>query len=136
MKISLCSAFQQGESHKLPFPKSKSQASKPLEIIHTDLWGPAHTISKHGFRYYILFLGDFSRYSRIYPLKQKSDALSSFINFKNMAEKQFNTSIKIIHNDSGGEYQAFNNFLKQQGIIHYLTCSYTSEQNGRSERKH
>lgn len=134
--LTFCSACQEGKSHKLPFPKSKSQASKPLKIIHTDLWGPAHTISKHGFRYYIMFLDDFSRYSWIYPLKQKSDTLSSFVNFKNMVEKQFNTTIKIVQSDSRGEYQAFNNFLKQQGIIHYLTCPHTSEQNGRFERKH
>lgn len=59
-----------------------------------------------------------------------------FIQFKIMAEKQFNTSIKIVHSDSGGEYQAFNSFLKQNGILHYLACPYTSKQNSRAERKH
>lgn len=70
------------------------------------------------------------------PSNKKSDALSTFIQFKLMAEKQLNNSIKIVHSGSGGEYEAFNNFLKQQGILHYLTCLYTSQQNGRWERKH
>lgn len=93
---SFCSACQQGKSHKLPFSNSNSnsQSNKPLEIIHSDLWGPGPINSKQGYKYYILFLDGFSRFSCIYPLKQKSDALTMFIHFKTMAEKQFNISIK------------------------------------------
>uniref|UniRef100_A0A2N9J542 Reverse transcriptase Ty1/copia-type domain-containing protein n=1 Tax=Fagus sylvatica TaxID=28930 RepID=A0A2N9J542_FAGSY len=37
----LCSACQQAKSHGLPFARSTSRASSPLEIIHSDVWGPA-----------------------------------------------------------------------------------------------
>lgn len=56
--------------------------------------------------------------------------------FKALVEKQFNSTIKVIQIDNGGEYQAFSNFVKNQGIIHQFSCPYTSAQNGRAERKH
>lgn len=43
----------------------------------------------------------------LYPLKQKSEALPTFIQFKTMIEKQLETSIKTVHSDSGGKYKAF-----------------------------
>lgn len=39
--ISLCSSCQHGKGHKLPFKPSNAKATKPLEIIHSDLWGLA-----------------------------------------------------------------------------------------------
>lgn len=92
-----CNACQYGKMHKLPFNNSNFRAPKPLELIHSDLWGPAPVISKHGFRYYINFLDGFSRYSWVYPLQNKSDALSIFKQFKTMVEKQFNNHIKCLY---------------------------------------
>lgn len=134
--VFFCSSCQYGKAHKLPFNHSNSKASKPLELIHSDLWGPAPIASKQGFRYYINFLDDYIRFSWIFPLKAKSEALSIFKHLKLMVEKQFDLHIKTIHTDSGGEYIAFTSFLKEQGINHLFTCPYTSEQNGRVERKH
>lgn len=53
-----------------------------------------------------------------------------------MVEKQFGLPIKTIQTDSRGELLAFDSFLKDQGISQLFTCPYTSEQNGRVERKH
>ena len=36
-KLSFCKACQQAKSHRLPFPVSVSRASKPFELIHSDL---------------------------------------------------------------------------------------------------
>ena len=91
----------------LPFPSSQSHALKPLELVHTDLWGPAPIQSISGFKYYIHFVDDISRYTWIYPLKLKSDALSAFIQFKNLVENQYEQKIKCVHTDMGGEYIAF-----------------------------
>lgn len=57
-----CHACQLGKSHRLPFSSSESRALKAFELIHTDVWGPAPMLSSAGFRYYVLFLDDFSRY--------------------------------------------------------------------------
>lgn len=92
------------KSHKLPFNLSNSKVSKPLEIIHIDLWGPAPLISKQGFKYYVNFLDDYNRFNWIYPLKTKDESLSSFKQFKLVVEKQLGLPIKTVHTDSGGEF--------------------------------
>lgn len=128
--------FQYGKAHNLPFNHSSSKATKPLELIHSNLWGPASIHSRQGFKYYINFLDDYNRFSWIYPLKTKDEALPIFKQFKLMVEKQFELPIKTLHTDFGGEFVAFTSFLKEQGITHLFTCPYTSQQNGRVERKH
>lgn len=131
-----CSVCQMGKNHKLPFNLFDFRATKPLEIIHTDIWGLAPIQSKNGSRYYIIFLDDFSIYLWLYPPKNKSEALQTFIQFKTMIKKQLEIRIKKLHSDSGGEYKAFAKFLNVNGITHLFTCPYTSAHNGRDERKH
>lgn len=38
---SVCDACQQAKCHQLPFPRSTSVSNNPLELIHSDVWGPA-----------------------------------------------------------------------------------------------
>uniref|UniRef100_A0A803P4I4 Integrase catalytic domain-containing protein n=1 Tax=Cannabis sativa TaxID=3483 RepID=A0A803P4I4_CANSA len=111
-------------------------ASKVLELIHTDLWGPALIASNTNFKYYIHFVDNFSRYTWLYPLKQKSDALNAFIDFKAFAENQFETKIKSIKCDWGGEYHDFESLVRTNGILFQHSCPHTSAQNGSAERKH
>uniref|UniRef100_A0A803QC77 Integrase catalytic domain-containing protein n=1 Tax=Cannabis sativa TaxID=3483 RepID=A0A803QC77_CANSA len=135
-QLEFCHACQLGKSHKQPFPSIDTKATQPLELVHTDLWGPSHIKSKDGYIYYIHFLDDYSRYTWIYPLTQKSQALDMFLKFKAMVEKQFNLAIKKVHADWGGEYRPFSQFLSAQGIHFQHPCPKTSEQNGMAERKH
>lgn len=107
-----------------------------MEFIHTDLWGPSPVASHTNFRYYIHFLDDYSRYTWLFPLKQKSDALAAFIHFKRLVENQFDRKIKQLRTDWGGEFQAFTQLVNENGILFQHSCPHTSEQNGRAERKH
>ena len=45
---------------------------------------------------------------------------------------------QTLRTDGGGEYvsSSFQNFLKQHGIGHQLSCPHTPEQNGCAEQKH
>ena len=133
---SVCPSCQMAKSHRLPAHPSPSRASKPLELIHTDLWGPAMLKSTSGAKYFILFLDDYSRYTWFYPLQTKDQALSVFKQFKLLVENQFDAQIKCLQSDNGGEYRSFMTFLQQSGILHRFSCPYTSAQNGRVERKH
>ena len=130
-----CQACQLGKAHKLPFTPSTTVYSKPLELITMDLWGPA-PVASHGFLYYIAFVDAFSRFTWIYPLKHKSDALQTFKIFKALVENRFCDKIKMIQSDNGGEFLSFKSFVQACGIEHRFTCPYTSEQNGLVERRH
>lgn len=134
--LSFCDACQFGKAHALPFPTSHSQAQHVLDLIHTDLWGPSPIASHTNYRYYIHFLDDYSRFTWLYPLKHKSEALAAFIQFKQLVENQFDRKIKQLRTDWGGEFQAFTQLVSDNGIFFHHSCPYTSEQNGRAERKH
>lgn len=53
--------------------KSDPKASKPLELVHTDLAGPIEPTSHSGHKYAILFTDDFSGAVSVYFLKHKSE---------------------------------------------------------------
>jgi transposase InsO family protein len=135
-KDQLCDSCLMGKSKKLPFFASERVSTTILELVHTDLWtSPIPSIS--GYKYYILFVDDFSRYTWIYPLHHKSDAFQSFVKFKLLVETQFNCKFRQLQSDGGGEYTShqFQIFLIQNDILHRKSCPYTSQQNGLVERK-
>ncbi|GKC14417.1 retrotransposon protein, putative, ty1-copia subclass, partial [Tanacetum coccineum] len=67
-----CDACQRAKSHQLPYNNSVRVTTFPLELVHTDVWGPTQ-VSIRGFKYYVSFLDDYSRYTWIYLIKHKSD---------------------------------------------------------------
>ncbi|PKU72052.1 Retrovirus-related Pol polyprotein from transposon TNT 1-94 [Dendrobium catenatum] len=133
-----CSACLRAKSHRLPFSLSASKTKNVLELIHCDVWGPSPIVSNNGYKYYLLFVDDFTHYSWVYPLQLKSEAFTQFLHFKSTVENQFNKHIKTLRTDGGGEFvnKIFNAYLSRAGIVHQLTCPYTPQQNGVAERKH
>jgi hypothetical protein len=137
-KISkVCIDCQLAKSRQLPFPKSHTVTQSPLELVHSDIW-TSPVISISGCKYYGIFVDDFSRYSWLFPLKQKSDIFECFIKFKCLIENLLSCKIKQFQTDGGGEYTShlFKQYLSKHGIHHRITCPHTSQQNGIAERKH
>jgi hypothetical protein len=54
----ICDACQKGKSHQLPYPKSSSVSTTPLELVFSDVWGPAPSSVGH-YSYYVSFIDDF-----------------------------------------------------------------------------
>ena len=127
--VSHCKHCLSGKMHKLPFNKSVFLSSKPLELVHSDVWGPAPITSINDIRYRLVFIDDFSKFTWVYLLKNKSDVFDVFKYFKSYIETQLNTQIKVLRIDGGGEYtsNAFNHFCSNSGIIHQTSCPYTPQ---------
>lgn len=125
-----------GKQHRQPFKPSETQTANLLEIVHSDLVGPMKTVSIGGGKWLLTFIDDFSRKVFVYFLKEKSEVLDTFIEFKAFVEKQTKRCIKIFRTDNGGEYcsRRFNQFCKVNGIHHQLTNAHTPQQNGVAER--
>jgi len=64
-------------------------ATTSLALIHIDLCGMIHLASLGGVHYFISFIDDFSHFTWLYFLKQKSKALQAFKNFCAKLELQF-----------------------------------------------
>uniref|UniRef100_A0A2N9FVX2 Integrase catalytic domain-containing protein n=1 Tax=Fagus sylvatica TaxID=28930 RepID=A0A2N9FVX2_FAGSY len=86
----------------------------------------------------LVLVDDYTKFCWVYLLKHKSDAFSTFTQFKLMAEKHHQSSIHFLRTDCGGEFTSneFNSFCANTGIIHHLTCPHTPQQNGVAERTH
>ncbi|RVW32685.1 Retrovirus-related Pol polyprotein from transposon TNT 1-94 [Vitis vinifera] len=106
--------------------RGATRSSAILEIIHTDIC--SLDMDSHGQKYFISFIGDFSRYMYLYILHNKNEALKAFKVFKAEVEKQCGKQIKIVRSDRGGEYYSryledgqslgpFAKFLQEHGIV-------------------
>lgn len=111
-------------------------SNNPLDLVFSDVWGPAPVLSSDGSRYYVSFLDNFSKFCWLYPISSKFDVQALFLWFQNNVERQFDRKIKILHTNGGGEFRALILHLQQCGIAHRLSCPHTHQQNGAIERKH
>jgi hypothetical protein len=105
---SVCNACQLVKSHKLPYSLSTHRSTRPLELVFSDVWGPAPTFVG-GYKYYISFIDDFSKFSWIYLLHNRSEVAQIFLQFQAHVERLLETKIKFVQSDWGGEYQSVHN---------------------------
>ena len=94
------------------------RAKETLELVCIDICGPMKTQSI-GCNFYLLtFIDDYSRYTWVYFLKNKSEAFGKFREFKAMVEKQNGKYMTILRSNGGGEYDSNKcaKFCREQGI--------------------
>jgi hypothetical protein len=74
-KDRLCSACQAGKQVGAPHPpKNILTSSRPLKLFHMDLFDPIGYVSIGGNKYGLVIMDDFSRYTWVYFLQDKSEA--------------------------------------------------------------
>jgi transposase InsO family protein len=133
----LCETCVMAKSHRAVYPLSNKKTDFPFSLVHTDVWGPAPQSTHNGKKWFISFVDDCTRVTWVYLLKHKSDVYDVFRSFYQMIVTQFNTCIKVIRSDNGGEYfkKELMEFMNSKGILHQTTCPYSPQQNGVAERK-
>lgn len=138
IKDKLCDACQKGKQTKVSFkPKHVVSTSRPLELIHMDLFGPSRTRSFGGNYYALVIVDDYSRYTWTLFLANKYDAFKAFKKFAKLVQNEKSLKIASIRSDHGGEFQnaSFDEFCDDQGISHNFSAPRTPQQNGVVERK-
>ncbi|KAL1564721.1 Integrase catalytic domain-containing protein [Salvia divinorum] len=125
-----------GKSKKLPFKKGKHTSKAALAYAHSDLWGPAQTLSEGGGRYFLSIIDDYSRKLWVYILKEKSDAFSKFKDWCAEVELEKGSTLKCLRTDNGLEFLSadFNKFCSDKGIKRHRTVPSNPQQNGVAER--
>lgn len=128
----VCQGCQFGKSHRFSFSKSSNRRTTMFELIHTNLMGPTKTPSYSGYHYVMVLVDEFSRYTWVKFLKENSEALSKFMEYKNAVEKEVGMKIKCLWSDNRGEYMSddFFQFCYENGILRQMTCSNIPQQNG------
>ena len=82
---------------KTPFSGTMERANDLLEIIHTDICGPMSVEARNGYRYFLTFTDDLSRYGYIYLMKHKSETFEKFKEFQSEVENHRNKKRKSLY---------------------------------------
>jgi len=72
--ISNCKVCVKAKTTKLPHNTIRVRATRPLEIIHSDLVGPIRPATFDKKRYFMTFLDDFTHYAVVCLLQTKDEA--------------------------------------------------------------
>lgn len=81
----------------------------------------------NGYRFYVIFVDDFTKYTWMFPLKCKSDVFTTFIQLQAVVENLSGNKIGTLRIDSKGEFlsSVFKTHLANHGIQQHLGCPYT-----------
>jgi transposase InsO family protein len=117
--------------------KNIMTTDRPLELLQMDLFGPIACISIGGSKYCIVIVDDYSRFTWVFFLQDKSQTQETLKGFLRRAQNEFNLRIKKIRSDNGTEFKnsQIEGFLEEEGIKHEFSSPYTPQQNGVVERK-
>ena len=86
---------------KTLFFGTMERASDLLEIIQVDVCGPMSVDAHGGYRYFLTFTGELSRYGYIYLMKHKSETFQKFKQFQSEVENHHNKKIKFLRSNQG-----------------------------------
>ena len=133
-----CISCQLAKQPALSFNNSDSFSHVSFDLIHFDILGPSPIATIGGFKYFVIFVDNFSRYTWIYLMHNHSELAQIYRTFAQMISIQFSKTIKIFRTDNSMEYRdsQFLDFIYTQDTIIQCSCAGTSQQNGRVERKY
>ena len=96
----------------------KQKKSENLELVHTDVWGPAQVQYLGGSRYYVTFIDDATRKTWVYCIRHKSNVFPTFKKWKYLVENEIRKRLKCLKSDNGGEYYSkeFDSYCSHNGI--------------------
>ena len=115
---------------KIPF----SKANRPLDRIHTDVWGPYKKASLGGHTYFVSLIDDYTRKSWLFCMKSRADIYRIIKDWKAMVELEKGLKIIRFRADNAKEYKYLAEQLQPLGIRMEPTTAYTPQQNGVAER--
>ena len=130
-----CTVCHHAKQRRLSFVSHNHLSVYPFDLVHCDVWGPFHTLTVEGYKYFLTLVDDSSRYTWVYMMKAKSEVQTLVPKFLTMVKTQFNRVVKTIRSDNAKEFN-FSDLFSRLGIIHQHSCVERPQQNSVVERKH
>ena len=111
--------------------------SKAFELLHMDLFGPTTYTSIGGNKYGFVIVDDFTRYTWVFFLVDRSDMFRTFKLFVKGIHNEFETTIKKVRSDNGSEFKntRIDELCDEFRIRHQFSVKYTPQSNDLVERK-
>ncbi|UYV73840.1 hypothetical protein LAZ67_11001074, partial [Cordylochernes scorpioides] len=132
----VCEICIMAKQTRKSFGNERSRATRPLEIVHTDLCGPIEPLTHDNKKYIMTFLDDYTHFCYVYLLSNKYEAKEYIKEYVNEVERFLNAKVSKLRCDNGGEYAntQVKEWCKMKGIILDFTVPYTPQLNGKAER--
>jgi transposase InsO family protein len=110
---------------------------RPLKLLHMDLFGPITSISMGGNKYGLVIIDDYSLFTWVFFLQDKSETQEVLNKFLKRAKNEFDAKVKRIRSDNDTEFKntQVEDCLDEEGIKHEFSAPYTPQQNRVAERK-
>lgn len=83
--------------------RAQHGAIEVLYRVHSDVC-EMPSLSYGGAKYFVTFIDDYTRYVKVYQMKEKSEVYNCWMNYKNFMENKIGLRIKVLRSDNGGEY--------------------------------
>ncbi|GJR40668.1 putative ribonuclease H-like domain-containing protein [Tanacetum coccineum] len=101
-----CVACLKGKQHRASCKtKVFSPITKPLFMLHMDLFGPTFVSSLMHKKYCLVVTDDYSRFSWVFFLRTKDETSEILKNFIKEVENLVDKKVKIIRSDNGTEFK-------------------------------
>jgi hypothetical protein len=123
-----CAACQAGKQvGSTHHSKNVMTTSRPLELLHMDLFGPVAYLSIGGSKYGLVIVDDFSRFTWVFFLQDKSETQGTLKRFLKRAQNEFELKVKKIRSDNGSEFKNLQveEYLEEEGVKHEFSAPYT-----------
>ncbi|GJV18664.1 ribonuclease H-like domain-containing protein [Tanacetum coccineum] len=133
-----CVACLKGKQHRASCKtKAFNPITKPLFMLHMDLFGPTVVSSLMHKKYCLVVTDDYSRFSWVFFLSTKDETSEILKNFIKEVENLVDKKVKIIRSDNGTEFKnnVMDEFCREKGIKREYSVARTPQQNGVAERK-
>jgi transposase InsO family protein len=107
--------------------KNIMTTTRPLEMLSMDMFSSIAYISIVGNKYGIVIVDDYSRFTFVFFLHDKSETQEVFKKFLKRAQNEFDAKVKKIRSDNGSEFKntQVEDYLDQEGIKHEFLAPYT-----------
>ncbi|CAI5970190.1 unnamed protein product [Closterium sp. NIES-65] len=76
-----CVPCVEGRQRAAPQSSEFPPTEAPLQTLHMDVWGPARVRGQGHERYFLLVVDDYSRYTTVFPLRNKGDVTEVLIDW-------------------------------------------------------
>lgn len=121
---------------RLPFNKKRSNAKRPLELIHTDVCGPVDPLTWDKKKYFFTFIDDYTHFVMVYLLERKYEVSDKIKEYINLVETKWNIKVFKLRSDNGREFinDDIKTWCKRRGTILDTTTPYSPQLNGKAER--
>ena len=134
----VCKACQLEKHTRTSFkPKNIVTTTRPLELLHIDLFGPTRTTSLGGKKNGLVIVDDYSRYTWVLFITHKNKTFFNFLTLFTRLTNEKNTTINSIRTDHGSKFDnnKFEEFCNKNRIKHNFSVPRIPQQNRMVERK-